>query len=89
MLESIMPSLGEPKFLVWVRTSQSHTKFILSATRPCEEWLVMKMCSQSHLRSENFPVEGVELLGRRIAGEIWHRLMISHGKPILIPAIEQ
>lgn len=49
----------------------------------------MKMCSQSHLRSENFPVEGVELLGRRMAGEIWHRLMISHGKPILIPAIEQ
>lgn len=58
-----MPSLGEPKILVWVRTPQSHTKFILSATRPWEEWLVMKMCSQSNLRSENFPVEELELLG--------------------------
>lgn len=86
MLGSIMPSLGEPKFLVWVRTPQSHIKFIL-ATRPCEEWLVMKMCSQSNLRSKNFPVEGVELLGRRMAGEIWQRLMISHGKPMIIPAV--
>lgn len=49
----------------------------------------MKMCSQSNLRSENFPVEGIELLGRRMAGEIWHRLMISHRKPIIIPAVQQ
>lgn len=46
----------------------------------------MKMCSQSNLGSESFPVE-VELLGRRMAGEIWHRLMISHRKPIIIPAV--
>lgn len=86
MLESIMPSLGEPRFLVWIRTPQSYTKFILSATRSCEEWLEIKMHSQSHFRSENFSV-GVELLSRRMAGEIWHRLMISHGKPILIPVV--
>lgn len=46
----------------------------------------MKMCSQRNLRSENFPV-GIELVGRRMAGEIWHRLMIFHRKPIIIPAI--
>lgn len=49
----------------------------------------MKMCSQSHLRSENLPAEGPEPLGSKVAGEIWHRLAVSWGKPILIPAIEQ
>lgn len=87
MLESVMPSLGEPKFLVWVRIPLSHTNFMHSATMPCEKWLAMKMCSQSNWRSEHFPVEGVELLGRRMAGEIWQRLMISYGKPIIIPVI--
>lgn len=24
-----------------------------------------------------------------MAGEIWHRLMISHRKPIIIPAVQQ
>lgn len=49
----------------------------------------MKMCSQSHLRIENLPAEGPEPLGRRMAGEIWHRLTVSQGKPILIPAVQQ
>lgn len=46
----------------------------------------MKTCSQSNLRSESFSV-GIEVLGRSMAGEIWHRLMIFHRKPIIIPAV--
>lgn len=49
----------------------------------------MKMCSQSHLKSENLPAEGLEPPGSKVAGEIWHRLVVSGRKLILIPAVQQ
>jgi len=47
----------------------------------------MKLCLQSHLRSENVHAGGPEAQGSKMAGDICHRLTVSWGKPIPVPAI--